>query len=355
MPYNNPQNYLIAGNDEHGVNPPTAGKRTPIMPYIDRAIYENEFNYAAKNAFLADCLRIGFNILDVKPNRQDLSISNRVATVNRAGADAVVTFAYNAYGDGTTFNSANGVEGYYSPLNPYPNQSRNLADLVYSSILLAVDLNGRGVKALDVGMLSNVDCVACLMECGFMTNFREAKLMLDPDFYNAVGRAACRGVCQFFNVQYTNIEDETFPTIRTGSTGRFVRYLQFLLKINGYAVGNVDGIFGANTRSAVQAFQQANGLEPDGIVGRMTWYSLNNLTPQARTLRKGSYGAEVKYLQQKLYSKLYNVGAIDGIFGSQTEQAVKEFQSENGLITDGIVGRDTWAAILDDNNTRPQI
>ena len=91
MPYNNPQNYLIAGNDEHGVNPPTAGKRTPIMPYIDRAIYENEFNYAAKNAFLADCLRIGFNILDVKPNRQDLSISNRVATVNRAGADAVGT------------------------------------------------------------------------------------------------------------------------------------------------------------------------------------------------------------------------------------------------------------------------
>ena len=354
MPYNNPQNYLIAGNDEHGVNPPTAGKRTPIMPYIDRAIYENEFNYAAKNAFLADCLRIGFNILDVKPNRQDLSISNRVATVNRSGADAVVTFAYNAYGDGTTFNSANGVEGFYSPLNPYPNQSRNLVDLVYSSILLAVDLNGRGVKALDVGMLSNVDCVACLMECGFMTNFREARLMLDPDFTNTVGRAACRGVCQYFNVQYTDINDFTFPTLRQGSRGNLVKYLQFMLSTMGYSVGSMDGIFGSNTAAAVRAFQQANGLDADGIVGRRTWYKLNNLTPQASTLRRGSFGAEVRYLQQKLYSKLYPVGTIDGIFGTNTENAVKEFQRENGLVVDGIVGKNTWAALDDDSTAREQ-
>ena len=36
--------FLIAANDEHGLNPPTAGKRTPIMPYINRSFYENEFN-----------------------------------------------------------------------------------------------------------------------------------------------------------------------------------------------------------------------------------------------------------------------------------------------------------------------
>ncbi len=353
MPYNNPQNYLIAGNDEHGVNPPTLGKRTPVMPYINRQIYENEFNYAAKNAFLADCLRIGFNILDVKPNRQDLSISERVTIVNRARPSALVTFAYNAFGDGTTFNDANGLEGYYSPLNPYPTQSRNLADLVYSSILLATNSNARGVKPLDVGMLSNVNTIACLMECGFMTNFREAKLMLDPDFVNAVGRAACRGVCQYFNVEYINIEDFTFSTLRVGSQGSLVRYLQFLLKTLGYSVGSVDGIFGSNTENAVRAFQQANGLDPDGIVGRLTWYKLNNLTPEASTLRYGSYGAEVRYLQQKLYSKLYPVGTIDGIFGANTQQAVKDFQQANGLVVDGIVGKNTWAAIADESTSRP--
>lgn len=352
MPYNNPENYLIAGNDEHGINPPTVGKRTPMMPYINRQIYENEFNYAAKNAFLADCLRIGFNVLDVKPNRQDLSISERVVIVNRARPNALVTFAYNAYGDGTTFNSASGLEGYYSPLNPYPTQSRNFADLVYSSILLATDANARGVKPLDVGMLSNVNTIACLMECGFMTNFREARLMLDPDFVNSVGRAACRGVCQFFNVEYVDINDQTFPTLRTGSRGNMVKYLQFMLKTMGYDVGSIDGIFGSNTAAAVRAFQQANGLEPDGIVGRLTWYKLNNLTPSASTLRYGSYGAEVRYLQQKLYSKLYPAGTIDGIFGANTQNAVKEFQTENGLVADGIVGRNTWAALADESTSR---
>lgn len=353
MPFNNPKNYLIAGNDEHGINPPTLGKRTPVMPYINRSIYENEFNFSAKNAFLADCLRIGFNILDVKPNRQDLSVSSRVTIVNRAKPSALVTFAYNAYGDGTTFSSANGIEGFYSPLNPYATQSRNFADLVYSSILLATNLNGRGVKPLDVGMLSNVNTIATLVECGFMTNFREAKLMLDPDFVNAVGRSACRGVCQYFNVQYTEIDDFVFPVLRLGSSGNLVKYLQFKLSNLGYSVGNIDGVYGRNTQSAVRAFQQANGLTADGIVGRRTWYKLNNLTPQARTLRLGSYGAEVRYLQQKLYSKLYPVGTIDGIFGRQTEQAVKDFQTENGLIADGIVGKDTWVLILDENATRP--
>ncbi len=352
---NNPQNYLIAGNDEHGINPPTAGKRTPTMPYIDRQIYENEFNYGAKNAFLADCYRIGFRVLDVKPNRQDLSVSNRVAIVNRSGANAVVTFAYNAYGNGAEFNSANGLEGYYSPLNRQATASRNFAEIVYSNILDAVEIRGRGVRALDVGMLSNVNCIACLMECGFMTNFREAKLMLDPDWVNSIGCAACQGVCEYFGVTYSAPTREVYPILRLGSTGRFVRYLQFLLKINGYAVGNVDGVFGRNTQSAVRAFQQANGLDADGIVGRRTWYSLNNFTPNARVLKKGNYGAEVKYLQKKLYSKLYNVGPMDGIFGAQTEQAVKEFQSENGLTADGIVGRNTWRYISDDTKSRPQL
>ena len=53
-------------------------------------------------------------------------------------------------------------------------------------------------------------------------------------------------------------------------------------------------------------------------------------------LKKGSKGAEVKTLQQKL-----NLMA-DGIFGSLTEEAVKEFQKNNWLTADGIVGQKTW-------------
>ena len=48
--------FLIGANDEHGLNPPTVGKRTPIINYIGRSFYENEFNRRAKNAFIEACL-----------------------------------------------------------------------------------------------------------------------------------------------------------------------------------------------------------------------------------------------------------------------------------------------------------
>lgn len=56
------------------------------------------------------------------------------------------------------------------------------------------------------------------------------------------------------------------------------------------------------------------------------------------TLRLGSRGSEVKLLQSILGKIGYDSGAIDGVFGQQTRQAVIAFQSNNGLIPDGIVG-----------------
>lgn len=64
-----------------------------------------------------------------------------------------------------------------------------------------------------------------------------------------------------------------------------------------------------------------------------------------RTLRKGDSGADVVYLQQRLTSKGYGVGKIDGKFGSMTDEATRALQAENGLVVDGIVGINTWNAL----------
>jgi len=58
------------------------------------------------------------------------------------------------------------------------------------------------------------------------------------------------------------------------------------------------------------------------------------------TLKKGSKGEDVKTLQKMLGL------AVDGVFGSITEKAVKNYQYESGLIPDGIVGPKTWASLL---------
>jgi predicted chitinase len=65
----------------------------------------------------------------------------------------------------------------------------------------------------------------------------------------------------------------------------------------------------------------------------------------ATLMKVGSRGADVKGIQYKLRSLGYKIYKIDGVFGRKTEAVIKEFQSDNGLATDGLVGGNTWLAI----------
>lgn len=344
--------FLIAANDEHGLNPPTVGKRTPVINYIGRSFYENEFNRAAKYAFILACLRCGFNVLDVHPEIQDISVSTRVVRTNRAGANVLVTFAYNASGDGTSFNSARGIEVYYSPFNVYASESRRLSQLVFDELVANTNIPGRFVGTLSVGVLSNVNCPSTLIEAGFMTNWLDAKLMLNPNYVTNVGESTCEAVCEFFGVPYIAREVQNYPTLRTNSRGNFVTILQYLLNENGANLV-VDGNFGVNTQRAVIEFQRNNNLTQDGIVGRSTWSKLLNINPSSEVLRRGARSSAVLFLQKLLLSYLYPISSLDGIFGPETERAVRAFQTENNLSVDGVVGRNTWQALFNSVG-RPQ-
>ncbi len=340
----NANDFLIGANDEHGLNPPTAGKRTPIMPGLNRSIYENEFNRKAKFYFILACLRCGFRVYDVKPEETDISISTRVARANSRGVNVMVTFAYNAYGNPSGFNDVNGYIVFYSTRGYRPTMSRLLAYDVSSGLSATLSTRNLGVGTLsDVGVLNSVRCPSVLLECGFMTNFEEAKLMLDPDFQRAAGEGAARGVAAYLDVNFVE-PDVRYPVVRFGSRGNYVAIMQYILRADGYDV-TPDGVFGTKTQAAVLAFQRNNGLGVDGIVGTNTWNALNLTTRPRPTLRQGSRGTFVRYLQEKLLSNLIDPGTPDGIFGSRTASAVREYQAEKGLVVDGIVGRATWGAL----------
>ena len=143
------------------------------------------------------------------------------------------------------------------------------------------------------------------------------------------------------------------PMLYWGCTGDAVKTLQEKLNAKGFHSGNVDGIFGAKTYAAVTAFQKANSLGVDGIVGKLTWAKLYDATPVSVTpvttqpmLRTGSRGDAVRKLQELLNAKGYTCGSVDGIFGSKTYAAVLAFQKANGLAADGIVGSLTWGKLV---------
>ena len=66
---------------------------------------------------------------------------------------------------------------------------------------------------------------------------------------------------------------------------------------------------------------------------------------QTLTLKQGSRGETVKKMQERLKRWGYYTGAVDGIFGAKTKQAVIYFQKRNGLTPDGIVGTKTFQAL----------
>lgn len=68
------------------------------------------------------------------------------------------------------------------------------------------------------------------------------------------------------------------------------------------------------------------------------------------TIKKGSKGDSVRQLQELLNANGYNL-ASDGIYGSKTAAAVKDYQSRNGLSVDGITGNKTWSSLYGGGNT----
>jgi hypothetical protein len=128
----------------------------------------------------------------------------------------------------------------------------------------------------------------------------------------------------------------TWPLERDGSTGEDVKTVQYLVTAHGHPTG-VDGDFGPATRAAVTAFQSSRGLSADGVVGTQTWPQLIIAVEQTDD------GDAVRAVQSQIHGRGAGAAiAVDGIFGSETDDAVRAFQTLLGLTVDGLVGEQTW-------------
>lgn len=199
------------------------------------------------------------------------------------------------------------------------------------------------------------------------------------------------------------------PVLKAGSQGDAVTQLQAMLKLMNFYTGPINGQFDESTTAAVAKFQKAANLNADGIVGVETWNQLlppsptissapnptspttkpataesfpspgnpkASATPPAQStapppkpttatssaagsdraqasqtatfpvLRLGMQGPAVEGLQERLRALGLLKGSVDGVFGAETQAAVRAAQRRLSLEPDGVVGNATWMGIL---------
>ena len=140
--------------------------------------------------------------------------------------------------------------------------------------------------------------------------------------------------------------------IKKNDSGAAVEDVQHRLVKAGYlAEDQVTGTFGAETENAVLSLCRDCGIEPRAEVDNAVWTKLVDasfeLGDRNLFLRVPFFhGADVRTLQEALSALGFSCGIADGIFGVHTEDALRRFQLNMGLPTDGIAGAFTFRALL---------
>ena len=220
------------------------------------------------------------------------SLQARVNKANSNNADVFVSIHLNAVNC-----NAHGTEVYISP-----HASRKSKEIGQNVVreLAQLGFVNRGVNTNNLYVCNHTTMPAILVECCFVDS------EIDKKLYNADKIAKA--------IVYGLVGTKATST-SSSSKNNFVKQLQQALNKKG-----------------------AN-LVVDGIAGPLTLGA-------CPLLLFGSMGDIVKLLQQRLTNLGYSTNGIDGMFGQNTKKAVMQFQAKNGLVVDGIVGKNTWSKLL---------
>ncbi|MFO7274801.1 MAG: N-acetylmuramoyl-L-alanine amidase [Bacillota bacterium] len=237
--------------------------------------------------------RCGFDVLMSRNADAPRSLKARTDEANAWGADAYVSIHCNAAASA----QANGWEVWHT-IHEARSTGDELAEAIAAE-LRKLPLAARGTKSKPstsnpqkdyYHVIRETRMPAVIVECGFVTNAKDAAYLRSADGQAALAEAIARGVVAWAGERWVAPADEKepgpnagTPVLRQGDRGWAVRVLQQQLKALGFDPGPIDGIFGPKTEAAVKAFQRAAGIAVDGVVGPVTWSHLKarKSTPSA--------------------------------------------------------------------------
>jgi N-acetylmuramoyl-L-alanine amidase len=290
-------------NVDAGHGSSTAGKRTPPLPAaidIDKdgivdikkgeQYREHYANVGVTSLLVKELQRCGFEVMQTGFNDnnaaddQDTALSARQAAIAKANCDYSISVHFNAFGDGNSFNTAQGVGIYIH--DKYAGQSDKLAQIVLKHLATGTKQTNRGVSKQSLAMC-NCNALdtkaAILVELAFMTNLAEATTMMANEAYwKESAQEICRGVCEYTGVKY--IQETRIPTktITPTSPKEDIRWAQAHLNTvlpSWMPKLAVDGVFDTKMRIAVLVYWDSLGwgkhMKDDGTrIGTSTRVAL---------------------------------------------------------------------------------
>lgn len=214
---NNNSNIIVGIDSGHGSE--TGGKRSPdgyrehysntyIAYYLDKILQANGIK----------TVKVAWDDENVKDD-PEVSLGARQNIIKNTGCTISVSIHANAFGDGKSYNSANGVETFYHSM--YPNDSKKLAKCVQDQLIVGTSQTNRGIKSANFAMCNcntmNTKA-SILVEVAFMTNKREAELLKSDTFMRECAREIAQGIFNYFGISgKTNINIQT-PGNYAGTT-----------------------------------------------------------------------------------------------------------------------------------------
>ena len=280
----------IAVDAGHGSN--TAGKRTPPLPaaidinkdgIIDikkgEQYREHYANVGVASILVKELQRCGFDTMQTGFNDNnaaddpDTALADRQKAIAKANCDYSISVHFNAFGDGASFNTAQGVGIYIH--DKYAGQSEKLAQVVLKHLAGGTKQTNRGVTKYGWAMCNcnSMDTkAAILVELAFMTNEKEATTMMANEAYwKESAQEIARGVCEYTGVKY--IPESYIPTktITPKSSVQDIKWAQERLNAvlpSWVTRLEVNGVYDAKMRIAVLIYWEQLGwgrhMQDDG-------------------------------------------------------------------------------------------
>ena len=298
---------------------------------------ENKLTMEVGNKVIAKLENLGHTVIACKPNSArtvNQSLGSRCEKANSNRVDIFVSIHFNAFN-----GQANGTEVF-----AISDAGKKTAKSVLDEIVKLGFFN-RGVKSgSHLYVLRRTNMPGILIECCFIDSAKDIQLYDGETMANAIvagltGKVANTSVNPVPNAPVNTVIDE--EQNKDKSILRLQKALNRLKitdKNNRTLVE--DNSMGQATSSATEKFQRIVGVLPTGIAGNTTWDAINQILAKRVVQGTHTSGVIIRYLQ-------YRVGAdTDGIYGPQTEAAIKKFQQQNGLTADGIIGAITWQKLV---------